>query len=64
MSKVLTCTDFDSTTQTCIAQAWVDQSSWVDLLPTLAEGNAVGVAFFVALVSIAMVANIVTPPRY
>lgn len=63
MSKVLTCTDFDSTTQTCIAEAWVDQSSIVDYLPTIEQANGVGVAFAGSLILIAFAVRTLKPQR-
>lgn len=63
MSKVLTCTDFDSDTQTCIAEQWVDQSSIVDYLPSIAEANAVGFAFASSLFLIAAAIRSFKPPK-
>ena len=63
MSKVLTCLDFDSTTQTCNAEAWVDQASIVDYLPTVEQANAVGVVMFSSLCILAAARRLLFPPE-
>lgn len=64
MPKVLTCVDFDSTTQTCNAQAWVDESTWVDYLPTVEQANVIGFAFFASLFTVAATARLLKPQRH
>lgn len=64
MARVLKCLDFDEATQTCVAEAWVEESAWVEMLPTMVEANVVGVAYFGALLIIAFVARTTKPPRY
>lgn len=63
MPKVLTCVDFDSSTQTCLAQAWVDQSTWVNVLPTVEQANVVGIAFFASLFSVVAAKRLLKPQR-
>lgn len=63
MSKILACIDYDSATQTCTAEAWVDQSSFSDYLPTVAEANAVGFAFASSLFLIAAAVRSFKPPK-
>lgn len=62
MSKVLTCIDFDSTTQTCNAEAWVDQASFVDFLPTVEQANTIGAVAFTSLITLAAVRRLLFPP--
>lgn len=62
MSKVLTCLDFDSTTQTCISEAWVDQSSIVDYLPTVEQANTIGAVMFTSLMTLAAARRLLFPP--
>ena len=63
MSKVLTCIDFDSTTQTCNAEAWVDQASFVDYLPTVDQANTIGAIAFSSLITLAVVRRLLFPPE-
>lgn len=63
MAKVLTCTDFDSSTQICNAQTWADQSSLADYAPTVEQANAVGSAFLASLIVIAFVLRAIKPQR-
>lgn len=63
MAKVLICNDFDSSTQTCNAQSWADQSTFADYLPTMAEANVVGSAFLSSLIVIAFVVRAIKPQR-
>ncbi len=48
---------------TCQQSAWVEQSSWRDLLPTVEQGNAIGFAFFSSLFLIAAAVRSFKPPR-
>lgn len=64
MAKVLTCTDWDSATQTCLAQVWADHSVWVDYLPTVEQANAVGFAFFASLTTVVVIKRLLTPPKH
>ena len=63
MSKVLTCLDFDSTTQTCNAEAWVDQASFVDYLPTVDQANTIGALALSSLITLAVVRRLLFPPE-
>lgn len=51
MARVLTCMQWNETTETCELQAWVEESSpWPGL--TLAEGQQIGDAMLVGLMSV------------
>jgi Ni/Fe-hydrogenase subunit HybB-like protein len=63
MSKVLTCLDFDSTTQTCNAEAWVDQAGFVDYLPTVEQANTIGAIAFSSLITLAVARRLLFPPE-
>lgn len=52
MQYVWACTDFDSETQTCLADGWVQASTWVDYLPTVEQAAVVGGAMFLAVMSV------------
>ena len=62
MARVLTCTSYDEGTQTCTAEAWVEQpSNIIDYLPTVEEADAVGKAFFFGLVALAALVALTKP---
>lgn len=42
MPKVLQCLDWDAASQVCNAQAWADQASWIEYLPTVEQAGAIG----------------------
>lgn len=47
--RVLECVEWNDTTQTCVAEAWVEQpSDFVHYLPTIDQAQAVGSAMFAA----------------
>lgn len=47
--RVLTCIDaVPASDGSCAQQAWIEQPSWVDYLPTVDEANTVGGAMFAA----------------
>ncbi|MBZ3022358.1 hypothetical protein IPR79_18720, partial [Xanthomonas perforans] len=47
MAKILTCTQYNDSTQQCEVQAWIDQSDWTTPLPTIEQAAMVGGAYFV-----------------
>lgn len=61
MAKVLTCVQFNDSTQQCEQQAWVDQSDWTTPLPTVEQATAVGAAYFVGLMTMAVVKGLLNP---
>lgn len=61
MAKVLTCIQFNDTTQQCEQQAWVDQSDWTTPLPTVEQATAVGAAYFVGLMTLAVLKALLNP---
>lgn len=61
MAKVLTCIQFNESTQQCEQQAWVDQSDWTTPLPTVEQASAVGAAYFVGLMTMAVVKGLLNP---
>lgn len=64
MPRVLACLDETPALDgTCANQAWIDQASFKDFLPTHAEANALGVAFFGALVIVAFAKRTFKPQR-
>lgn len=64
MARVLTCTDYDTSTDTCTAQAWVEQSAspWPTL--TLEEGREIGDAILVAVLSVWVVKQFLKPSTH
>lgn len=63
MARVLKCIDYDETAQQCVTEAWVEEGTWAEMLPTHTEANVVGVAFFGALVMIAFAVRTIKPQR-
>ncbi|MFT4178275.1 MAG: hypothetical protein QM612_02250 [Thermomonas sp.] len=64
MPRVLACLDETPAQDgSCAYQAWVDQASFSDFLPTHEQANAVGVAFLGALVVVAFVKRAFKPQR-
>ena len=62
MPRVLQCVQWDDATQTCATEAWIEQASILDALPTVEQANAVGLAIFLALAGIAA-QGLLLPPR-
>lgn len=64
MPRVLACLDYPMPTDgSCVQQAWVEQASIADFLPTHEQANAVGFAFFAALITVAFVKRTFKPQR-
>ena len=64
MSRVLVCTDWVDATQTCNAQAWIENGdSWLHVLPTVEQANEVGVAMFISLMTLAAFKHLTKPPK-
>lgn len=61
MAKILTCIQFNDSTQQCEQQAWVDQSDWTTPLPTVEQATAVGAAYFVGLMTMAVIKGLLNP---
>jgi len=61
VAKVLTCVQFNDATQQCEQQAWVDQTDWTTPLPTVEQATAVGAAYFVGLMTMAVVKGLLNP---
>lgn len=60
MARVLTCISWNETTQSCDTQAWVEESSpWPGL--TLAEGQEIGDAMLVAILSVLVIKLFLKP---
>lgn len=48
--RVLTCIDaVPASDGSCAQQAWLEQPTWIDYLPTVDQANAVGFATFSAV---------------
>ena len=63
MARVLTCINFDESTQRCVTEAWVDQSDWTTYLPTVEQANEVGAAFFTSVMVVAVAKRLLFPPQ-
>lgn len=64
MPRVLTCIDaVPAVDGSCAQQAWLEQPSWVDQLPTVEEANDIGMLFFFSLVAIAAAKRLFKPPK-
>ncbi|KWV12210.1 hypothetical protein [Xanthomonas translucens] len=62
MTRVLTCIDaVPAQDGTCAQTAWLDQASWVDMLPTVQQAGVVGGAYFVGLMTLAVVRGLLNP---
>lgn len=61
MAYVRTCTDFDSETQTCFAEGWVQVSTWVDYLPTVEQATQIGGLMLLGVMSV-MAMGLLIPP--
>ena len=61
MAKVLMCVQFNDSTQQCEQQAWVDQSDWTTPLPTVEQATAVGAAYFIGLMTLAVLKALLNP---
>lgn len=61
MARVLMCTNFNESTQQCETQAWVDQSDWTTPLPTIEQATVVGGAYFVGLMTMAVLKGLLNP---
>ena len=64
MPRVLMCIDpVPAADGSCAQQAWVEQSTFADLLPTVAEANEIGFAFLASLMTLAAVKHFFKPRR-
>lgn len=65
MPYVLACLDETPAHDgTCVQTAWIPQASIKDYLPSHQQANAVGVAFFGALLLVAFVKRTLKPQRF
>lgn len=63
MARVLVCIDpVPAQDGSCSQSAWLEQPSWVDMLPTVEEANVVGPAIFLGFVSVAAL-RLILPNR-
>lgn len=63
MPRVLACVEFDSTTETCTAQAWVENPSFSEMLPTVEQAQTIGNAMLIAVMAICA-AGLLIPRSY
>ncbi|KAB7775660.1 hypothetical protein [Xanthomonas sp. LMG 12460] len=62
MARVLTCIDpAPAQDGTCAQTAWVDQSDWTTPLPTIEQAAAVGSAYFIGLMTLAVAKALLFP---
>jgi hypothetical protein len=61
MAKVLHCITWNEAAQTCTTEAWVDEANWTTYLPTVDQATAVGSAYFVGLMTLAVVRGLLNP---
>jgi hypothetical protein len=63
MPRYLTCIDpVPASDGTCQETAWIDQGGIADMLPTVEQGNTVGMAIFGALVMLRVI-GLINPRR-
>lgn len=64
MARVLVCIDpLPLSDGTCQTEAWIEQPTISDYLPTVAEATEVGSVFAFSLVTIAAIKHIMKPRR-
>lgn len=64
MPRVLTCLDDPAPSDgTCTSSAYIEQASIADFFPTHEQANAIGVAFFGALILVAFAVRTFKPQR-
>ena len=56
-------TNIDTQTGQCLAEVWVEVPSWLDGAPTVEEAQTVGAAFFVSLLTLAVIKRLLKPQR-
>jgi len=61
MAKVLQCINWNEATQQCVTEAWVDEADWTTFLPTVDQAAAVGSAYFIGLMTLAVVRGLLNP---
>ncbi|WP_312368739.1 hypothetical protein [Stenotrophomonas sp.] len=61
MAKVLMCSQFNDSTQQCEVQQWVDQTDWTTPLPDIEQAAMVGGAYFIGLMTLAVVRGLLNP---
>jgi len=62
--RVLVCLDPQPAADgSCAQQAWIEQPSFADLLPTVAEANEIGWAFIASLAVVAIAKHSLKPPK-
>lgn len=60
--RVYQCIEWIEATHDCAVAAWVEQPSFVDVLPTLEQANSVGGTMFLSLAALAAM-SLLLPPR-
>ncbi|XQA67119.1 hypothetical protein ACM9XC_07230 [Xanthomonas sacchari] len=64
MARVLTCIDpTPAQDGTCAQTAWVDEPTWVHMLPTVDQANQVGAAIFTSVMVVAVAKRLLFPPQ-
>lgn len=61
--KVLACIQWNEQTQVCDVQAWVEQPSLLEVMPTMEQAQEVGLAVFIAWVTVAALKYLLKPTR-
>lgn len=62
MPRHLECVQFNSTTETCEAQAWVEHQTFASMLPTVEQAQTIGNAMLFAVMAVAAT-GLLIPPR-
>ena len=62
MPRVLQCIEWNDATQQCTTEAWVDQPSFVSMLPTMEQANSVGAVIFASLITLAAFKSLIVKP--
>lgn len=63
MARVLTCLDaIPAPDGSCADARYVEQSTWVDYLPTVEQANEIGAAVFTSLMILAVARKLLFPP--
>lgn len=64
MPRLLTCIDPQPLADgTCQQTAWIEQPSLRDFLLTVDDAHAVGLSFFVGIITLGALVSILKPPR-
>lgn len=61
MARVLTCVTYDTSSNQCTQQVWLEQSDWTHFLPTVEQANVVGASFFTSVMIVAVAKRLLFP---